>query len=51
MVLSQYDPSLFLQRNPKGMVVLLVYVDDIVVVGYDQDVISRIKNLLHSTFI
>jgi len=33
------------------MVVLLVYVDDIVVVGYDQDVISRIKNLLHSTFI
>jgi len=29
----QYDPSLFLQRTPKGMVVLLVYVDDIVVTG------------------
>jgi len=47
---SQYDPSLFLQRTPKGIVVLLVYVDDIVVTGSDQDAISRIKHLLHSTF-
>lgn len=31
------------------MVVLLIYVDDIVVTGSDQDVISRIKHLLHST--
>jgi hypothetical protein len=31
--------------------VLLIYVDDIVVIGSDQDVISKIKNLLHSTFI
>ncbi|RDX80823.1 hypothetical protein CR513_38573, partial [Mucuna pruriens] len=28
---NQYDPSLFLQRTPRGIVVLLVYVDDIVV--------------------
>ncbi|RDX73258.1 hypothetical protein CR513_47160, partial [Mucuna pruriens] len=27
---SGYDPSLFLQRTPKGIAVLLVYVDDIV---------------------
>ncbi|RDX82496.1 putative mitochondrial protein, partial [Mucuna pruriens] len=27
---SMYDPSLFLQRTPKGIVVLFVYVDDIV---------------------
>ena len=47
---SQYDPSLFLQRTPKGIVVLLVYVDDIVVTGSDQDAVSRIKNQLHSTF-
>ncbi|XP_014506605.1 uncharacterized protein LOC106766389 [Vigna radiata var. radiata] len=47
---SQYDPSLFLQRTPKGIVVLLVYVDDIVVIGSDQDVISRIKQILNSTF-
>lgn len=47
---SQYDPSLFLQRTSKGIVVLLVYVDDIVVTGSDQEVISTIKQLLHSTF-
>ncbi|WVZ07780.1 hypothetical protein V8G54_021126 [Vigna mungo] len=47
---SQYDPSLFLQRTPKVIVVLLVYVDDIVVTGSDQDVISRIKQMLHSNF-
>jgi len=32
------------------MVVLLVYLDDIVVTGSDQDAISRIKNLMHLTF-
>ncbi|WVZ03114.1 hypothetical protein V8G54_023920 [Vigna mungo] len=47
---SQYDPSLFLQRTPKGIVVLLVYVDDIVVTGFDQDAISRIKQMLNSNF-
>ena len=47
---SQYDPSLFLQRTSKGIVVLLVYVDDIVVTGSDQEAISRVKKLLHSTF-
>ncbi|RDX65886.1 hypothetical protein CR513_55412, partial [Mucuna pruriens] len=29
---SQYDPSLFLQRTPKDIMVLLVYVDDIVLI-------------------
>ncbi|GAU51888.1 hypothetical protein TSUD_416730 [Trifolium subterraneum] len=47
---SQYDPSLFLQRTPKGIVVLLVYVDDIVVTGSDQEGISKIRELLHSSF-
>ncbi|WVY98629.1 hypothetical protein V8G54_030780 [Vigna mungo] len=47
---SQYDPSLFLQRTPKGIVILLVYVDDIVVTGNDQDVIFRIKQMLNSPF-
>ncbi|WVZ03717.1 hypothetical protein V8G54_024523 [Vigna mungo] len=47
---SQYDPSVFLQRTPKGIVILLVYVDDIVVTGSDQDVIYRIKQMLHSNF-
>jgi transposase InsO family protein len=47
---SQYDPSLFLQRTAKGIVVLLVYVDDIVVTGSDQKGISKIRELLHSSF-
>ncbi|KAI5445524.1 hypothetical protein KIW84_013670 [Lathyrus oleraceus] len=33
---SQYDPSLFLQRTPRGIMVLLVYVDDIVVTDLVQ---------------
>jgi len=46
---SSYDPSLFLQRTSKGIVILLVYVDDIIVTGSDQD-ITTIKQLLHRTF-
>ena len=46
----QYSPSLFLQRIDKGIVVLIIYADDIVVSGFDQDAISEIKQLLHSTF-
>ncbi|RDX63921.1 putative mitochondrial protein, partial [Mucuna pruriens] len=46
----RYDPSLFLQRTPKCIVVLLVYVDDIVVIGFDQKTISKIKHMLHSNF-
>ena len=47
---SQYDSSLFLQRSSKGIVILLVYVDDIVVTGSDPEAISKIQQLLHSTF-
>ena len=47
---SQYDSSLFLQRTSKGLVVLLVYVDDIVITGSDMEAISTLQKLLHSTF-
>jgi len=47
---SSYDPSLFLQRTSKGIVILLVYVDDIIVIGSDQEAITTIKQLLHTTF-
>ncbi|XP_020201875.1 uncharacterized protein LOC109787730 [Cajanus cajan] len=36
--------------TPKGIVVLLVYVDDIVVTGSDPDAISKTQQMLHSTF-
>ncbi|BBN69882.1 hypothetical protein Prudu_1222S000100, partial [Prunus dulcis] len=47
---SQYDSSLFLQRTSMGIVVLLVYVDDIVITGSDLGAISAVQTLLHSTF-
>ena len=47
---SQYDSSLFLQRTLNGIVVLLVYVDDIIVTGSNLAAISTIHILLHSTF-
>ncbi|XP_050217411.1 uncharacterized mitochondrial protein AtMg00810-like [Mercurialis annua] len=47
---SQYDSSLFLQRTSKGITILLVYVDDILLTGLDMEAISRIQNLLHSAF-
>ncbi|CAL8153285.1 unnamed protein product [Prunus armeniaca] len=47
---SQYDSSFFLQRTSIGIVVLLVYVDDIVITGSDLEAISAVQTLLHSTF-
>ncbi|XP_017426322.1 uncharacterized mitochondrial protein AtMg00810-like [Vigna angularis] len=41
---------IWIEVGPKSIVVLLVYVDDIVVTRSDQDVISRIKQMLHSNF-
>ncbi|RDX80675.1 hypothetical protein CR513_38741, partial [Mucuna pruriens] len=35
---SQYDPSLFLQRTPTGIVVLLVYVNDIMLAGLTNSI-------------
>jgi len=40
----------FIQKSLKGIVILLVYVDDIVVIGLDQEAISTINRLWHSTF-
>lgn len=47
---SLHDSSLFLRRTSKGIVVLLVYVDDMIITGSDKEAISEIQNLLHSTF-
>jgi hypothetical protein len=33
-----------------GIAILLVYVDDIVITGFDLEAISVIQTLLHSTF-
>ena len=47
---SQYDSSLFFHKTTTGMVLLLVYVDDIIIIGNDSGLISKLQNMLHSTF-
>ena len=47
---SQYDSSLFLQKTSAGIVILLVYVDDIIITGSDLEAIAAVKTLLNSTF-
>ena len=47
---SQYDSSLFFHKTTTSMVFLLVYVDDIIITGNDSGLISKLPNMLHSTF-
>ncbi|CAL1396601.1 unnamed protein product [Linum trigynum] len=47
---SRNDPSLFTRTNPRGRVVLLIYVDDMIVTGDDLDGISKLKADLHAHF-
>ena len=46
----QYDSSLFFHKTTTGMVFLLVYIDDIIIIGNDSRLISKLQNMLHSTF-
>ena len=45
-VQSQYNSSLFLCKTPVGLVLLLVYVDDIVITGTDSSLIAHLKQNL-----
>ncbi|XP_068649031.1 uncharacterized mitochondrial protein AtMg00810-like [Aristolochia californica] len=47
---SQYDSSLFYHKSAVGMVILLVYVDDILNTGTDSNLITKLQQLLHATF-
>ncbi|XP_031120833.1 uncharacterized protein LOC116024069 [Ipomoea triloba] len=47
---SQYDSSLFFHKTTTGMVFLLVYVDDIIITGNDNGLITKLQNMLSSTF-
>ena len=47
---SQYDSSLFLHTSTLGIVILLVYVDDIIITGTDCGLITKLQQLLHATF-
>ncbi|CAL1410296.1 unnamed protein product [Linum trigynum] len=47
---SHNDPSLFTRRSPRGIVVLLLYVDDMIVSGDDAEGISALTQGLHESF-
>lgn len=47
---SVANPSLFAKKCMSGTTIVLVYIDDIVITGDDQDEISRLKTCLHNRF-
>jgi hypothetical protein len=49
-VQSQYDSSLFLCKTTNGIVLLLVYVDDIVITRTDTALIFLLQKRLQSSF-
>lgn len=47
---SVSDPSLFIKNNTASFTALLVYVDDLILVGNDIEEITSIKEFLHKKF-
>ncbi|XP_068657989.1 uncharacterized mitochondrial protein AtMg00810-like [Aristolochia californica] len=47
---SQYASSLFYDKCVVGMVILLVYVDDIIINGTNYGLITKLQQVLHATF-
>ncbi|KAL8152032.1 hypothetical protein V2J09_021840 [Rumex salicifolius] len=45
-----YDYALFVKIVPSGVVVALVYIDDLLLTGDDLIVIEEVKTALHSAF-
>ncbi|CAL1400437.1 unnamed protein product [Linum trigynum] len=47
---SDNDPSLFVQRIDRGITILLIYVDDMLISGYNVGRIQELTATLHATF-
>lgn len=47
---SQYDSSLFIHHTSAGIVLLLIYVDDMIITGSDQASIQLLKQQLQASF-
>ena len=47
---SHYDSALFLRRNNKGTILLLMYVDDMIITGDDLSGIQELKDFLSQQF-
>ena len=48
---SQLDPSLFTKEGPNGMVIMMVYVDDIILTRQDTQGILETKVYLQEQFV
>ena len=44
---SHYDPALFLRRTDQGIILLLLYVDDMIITGDDFSGIQELKVFLN----
>jgi Reverse transcriptase (RNA-dependent DNA polymerase) len=47
---SQADPTMFFNSTSQGIVVILIYVDDIVITGSDLSQIEKLKEHIHREF-
>jgi hypothetical protein len=47
---SPHDTTLFIRRSDKGMILLLLYVNDMIITGDDHSGISDFKQFLHQQF-
>lgn len=47
---SPYDPSLFLHHTTKGIIILLIYVDDVIIIGTYGNMIRKLQASLQDSF-
>ena len=47
---SKFDHSIFYRNSQAGIILLVVYVDDIIITGNDMTGISLLKSFLHGQF-
>ncbi|XP_018625461.1 uncharacterized mitochondrial protein AtMg00810-like [Nicotiana tomentosiformis] len=47
---NNHDYSLFTLKKPEGMVIILVYVDDLLITGSNDQLITEAKEILHRQF-
>jgi hypothetical protein len=49
-VICKYDPNVYMLRTTKSVMILVLYVDDILIIGSSYLVIDLVKYILHDRF-